>query len=219
MWYCPVRSQRSGALQGGSHGWSGTTREARREPARLHHVHGGGRRGHGGARSEARGRGAGPRGRRRRHGHAHPPGQRHRAPGGGRAAHDAPRGAAGALGADRRQARLRAGGVWGVHRPRGRGAALRLHDAGPRGRGRRRHDRGGSARRRDAGARTAGLRREGRLPVRLLHLRPGDGRGGAASQAQGPDLGGDPGGRERQPLPLRRLRPHLRVREKGRGES
>ena len=139
--------------------------------------------------------------------------QRGRATGVRGAAHDAPRGAARAPRAHRHQARLRARRVRRLHGAARRRAPLRLPDARARGRGRTRsrRSRGCSTARRSG--RPAGVRRA-RTRFQCGYCTPGQVMAveGLLRRDAGPDARRDPRGRERQPLPLRRLRPHLQGR-------
>ena len=124
--------------------------------------------------------------------------------------------AARAAGPDRHQARLRARRVRRLHGARGRQAGLLLHDAGRRVRGQGDHHARRADEGRGTGHRAAGVRRGGRLPVRLLHARADHGGRRAAAGEPEPDDRRDPDGRQRQPLPVRRLRPHLQGGRTGR---
>jgi hypothetical protein len=89
----------------------------------------------------------------------------------------------------------------------------------------------GSGREREVASGAAGVHRARRLPVRLLHARPGrlgggDAAGGPDRLAESRDRGrrrwadvadgrGGPGTDEREPVPLRRLREHRRGRPPG----
>jgi hypothetical protein len=93
---------------------------------------------------------------------------------------------------------------------------LLLPHPGPRGRRKRDHHRRRSAQGRRARPRPTRLYRRGRLPVRLLHARAGDGHRGPAPQDTRAQLRRDPRRSQRQSVPLRSLQSHPQRRCAGR---
>ena len=136
--------------------------------------------------------------------------QRNRASADARSAHHAPRRAARAPASHRLEERLRPRPVRRLHRADGRQAREIVPVARRPRRGARDHDHRGPGARRRAPPVAGRLHRARRLPVRLLHVRADHGRRRLHRRGPCRLAAGNPRMDERQPLPLRRLRPHRR---------
>ena len=110
--------------------------------------------------------------------------------------------------ADRHPRRLRHEQLRRLHHPRRWREREVVHDARRPGRWSRAQDHRGDGQRADAPPAPAGVLGPARPPMRLLHA--GDDHAGrlAARREPGPRRSRDPGGHQRQPLSLHRLREH-----------